>query len=112
MKGWRALLLLLWCAPALADTPCPTVSNGVSILYVNVVNAPLPVSFAGYDMETSYLTVTFTDRTSRLFVGVPRGAVMGAQIQWSNVSHYHQAIMQERSTCPLVTENNLPIWAQ
>jgi hypothetical protein len=104
-----ALLLLAWPGVALADTPCPMVSDGVSILTVNVVNAPWPVANASYDMETHYLTVTFTDRRSRMFVGVPLGIVQGIQTQWANFSAFPQAIMQEWSTCPLLTQNDLPI---
>jgi hypothetical protein len=107
---WLVLTLLL-IHPALADTPCPSVSNGVSILSVNIVNAPFPVAFAGLDLETHYLSVTFTNRTSRLFIAVPQSAVQGLQTQWANIAHYRQAIMQEQSTCPLLTPDGKLIWA-
>lgn len=107
-----AALLVLLATPAFAGTPCPQVSNGASILSVNIVSAPQPVAYAGYDLETAYLTVTFTSQTSQMFIGVPRRMVKGAQIQWANISGYPPAVMQEKSTCPLLTENNLPIWSQ
>lgn len=106
-----ALLWLLLAGPAIASTPCPTVSTGVSILSVNIVGAPLPVGFAGLDLETGYLTISFTNGTAQMFIGVPQGAVQGFQMQWASLSSYHQAIMQQRSTCPLLNSNGLPIWS-
>lgn len=107
-----ALALLVWPGAALADTPCPTVSDGVSILSVNIVNAPQPVSFSGLDLETNYLTVTFTNRSSQLFENVPRSTVQGAQTQWANISRFPTALMQENSTCPILTETGSPILVQ
>jgi hypothetical protein len=107
-----AALLALLATPAFCQTPCPQVSNNVSILSVNIVGAPLPVSFAGLDLETGFLFVTFTNRTSQMFIGVPQGLVQGFQTQWTSISGFPQAIMQEKSACPLLTENNLPIWSQ
>lgn len=112
MRRAQYLILagLLLAAPALADTPCPMVSDNVSILSVNVVNAPQPVSYSGLDLETSYLTVTFTNRTSQMFFPVPVGLVQGAfQTQWTTLLQFSQALMQERSTCPLLSETNLPL---
>jgi hypothetical protein len=109
-----AALLALLAMPALADTPCPTVSNGVNILSVNIVGAPLPVAFAGLDLETGYLTVTFVNRSSQMFIGVPQGLVQGFQTQWASISNFPQALMQEKSTCPLLQETAQvkPIWTR
>jgi hypothetical protein len=107
-----AALLGLLATPALANTPCPTVSNGVNILSVNIVGAPLPVTFAGLDLETNYLTVTFINRSSHMFIGVPLGLVQGNQTQWLTIARFPQAIMQEKSTCPLLAANNLPLQTQ
>jgi hypothetical protein len=112
MSRWFAtagLFVCCWTA-ALGQTNCPTVSDNVSILSVNIVGAPMPVGFAGLDLKTHYLTVSFFNQTSRMFIGVPRGLVQGFQTQWSSLAQFPQAIMQEKSTCPLLTENNIPIW--
>lgn len=107
-KHVRSLLALLlaWPIFAFADTPCPQVSTGVSILQVQILNPPLPVSFASYDLETSYLTLTYLDRTSRMFIAVPRGLVQSGRVQYANIAHFHQAVMQERSVCPLLAETH------
>jgi hypothetical protein len=108
------LLLLLLAGQAHAQTPCPGVSDNVSILSVNIVGAPKPVGFAGLDLETNYLTVSFYDRTAQMFIGVPRGLVQRFETQWTALTRYPQAIMQERSTCPLLQETQkvIPIWPQ
>ena len=109
-----ALWLAISAAPALAQlTPCPSVSNGVSILSVRISNPPAPVGFAGYDLETGYLTVSFSNGHSRMFVGVPQTMVQSGTVQWANLTHYRQAIMQERSTCPILYQGPLaPMLAQ
>lgn len=100
---------LFWAGPALADTGCPEVSNGVSILNVQVLNPPMPVAFAGLDLETHFLTVTYFDQSSRMFVAVPTGVVTNGNIQYVTLTQYTQAIMQERSVCPYETEDFHPL---
>src|SRR5258708_40263649 len=83
VSKWFAIALLSgWCwSAALADTPCPMVSDNVSILSVNVLGAPMPVGFAGLDLKTHYLTVSFLNRTSWMFIGVPVGWAQSFQTQ-------------------------------
>jgi hypothetical protein len=110
---WTTIAALAW-TPAMAQlTPCPTVSNGVSILSVNVVGAPAPVGFSGYDIETGYLTVSYTNSQSQMFVGVPKSFAQSGKVQYANLHQFHQAIMQERSTCPILYQGPLaPMLAQ
>jgi hypothetical protein len=87
------------------------VSNGVSVVPVRIVNAPAPIVYAGRDLETDYLFITFSKRSSRVFLGVPRRVFQYQPVQWVNIAIHTQALMQEGSPCPLLYENNLPIWS-
>lgn len=107
-----AAALLLLSVPALGQTPCPSVSDNVSLLPVNIVNAPKPISYAALDLETDYLFISYSDRSGQMLIGVPRGMVQSGQVQWANLTRFPSAIMQERSTCPLLTQNNVPILVQ
>ena len=105
-----AALLCLLCAPVSAQTLCPTVSDNVAILGVIIVNAPHPVYGASYDLETSYLTVGYTNGVSQMLTGVPLRAVQtSGPVQWASVSFYPSALMQERSECPLLSETGSPL---
>jgi hypothetical protein len=108
-----ALAWLLTATRAFADTPCPTVTSSASILSVNVSgNPPALIAMAYWDFETSFLTVNFAGNYSRMFIGVPRSAIQSGKIAWSTLLTYHEALMQERSVCPILYPNNLPIWTR
>lgn len=109
---WIALLCLL-ATPALAVTNCPTVSDGSRILPVTITGAPQPAYFGSYDLNTSYLFVTYQNGTNQMLVGVPQSLIVGHYtVPWAAISRYPSALMQERSPCPLLTPTNTPLIAQ
>lgn len=109
---WGGLAVqLAWVRWAHGATLCPSVSDNVSILMPTITGAPKPVDYAAYDLETSYLTIAYTNRTAQMLIGVPRSLITGHQtVPWAAISHYPSAIMQEKSTCPLLTQAGVPIW--
>jgi hypothetical protein len=86
------------------------VSDGVSLVPVRIVNAPTPIVYAAHDLKTDYLFITLAARSYRMFIDVPRRVYQYAPVQWVNLLIRTQALMQENSPCPLLYENNLPIW--
>lgn len=108
-----AILLCLMASPVLGQTNCPTVSDGMRILPVTVTGAPQPVFFGSYDLNTSYLTVTYQNQTNQLFTRVPSSLIIGHQtVPWTSFSRNPSAVMQEKSPCPLLAPPNSPIIAQ
>lgn len=111
MKRLAAVLALL---PGVAfgqagTTLCPMVSDNVSLLSVNIVNAPAPVQSAYLDLETNYLFIFYAGQINAMFIGVPRSVVQGPTTQYSSIKGFHQAIMQEKSACPLLAETHSEI---
>jgi hypothetical protein len=113
MKPLFALLLMT--APALAQTPCPSVSDGQRILPVAITGAPRPVFFGSYDLNTNYLFIAWQSPSNpnSMLVGVPQSVIVGHQtVPWTAISRYPSAVMQEKSPCPLLAPPNNPILAQ
>ena len=110
--GVLAALCLL-AVPALAQTNCPTVSDGSRILPVTITGAPKPAYFGSYDLNTSYLFITYQNGTNQMLIAVPQSLIVGHQtVPWAAISQYPSALMQERSPCPLLTPTNTPLIAQ
>lgn len=109
----RALILCLFVSPALAQTNCPTVSDGARILPVTIIGAPMPTYYGSYDLNTSYLFIAYQNKSNQMLTNVPRNLIVGHQtVPWAAISRYPSAIMQERSPCPLLAPPNSPILAQ
>lgn len=106
------LIVLIFCAPsvALCDTPCPSVSNQISILEPTITNSPTPVALANYDLNTKGLSVQYAGNHADYFVGVPNQAIVGhATVPWTSISSYPRALVQEKSTCPILLSNGTPL---
>jgi hypothetical protein len=103
-----ALAAISAVLPAHAQTPCPMVSDEVSVLSVVIIGAPQPVLFSTYDIPKLNLWLQFSDQTYRFFMGVPQTEIRGTA-NWSVISRHHQALMQERSPCPLLSESGPPL---
>lgn len=109
----RSIAFLLMTTAAQAQTLCPSVSNNISVIPVYLTGTPQPLDYAQYDLTTHYLTVAYMTKANQMLVGVPINAIQGrATVPWVSVQNYPSAIMQERSTCPILTEDGVPIWVQ
>lgn len=90
----------------MAQTACPTVSDGQRILPVTITGAPQPTYFGSYDLNTGYLFITYQNKTNQMLIGVPQSLIVGHQtVPWSSISRYPSAVMQEFSPCPLLQED-------
>lgn len=99
-------ILCLLTVSAMGQTPCPTVSDGTRILPVTITGTPQPVFFGSYDLNTSYLFITYQNQTNQMLIGVPKTLIVGHQtVPWASISRYPSAVMQERSPCPLLQED-------
>lgn len=109
----RVLAFMLLTTAAHGQTLCPTVSNNISVIPVYLTGTPYPLDYSQYDLTTHYLTVAYMSKNNQMLVNVPINAIQGhATVPWVSVKNYPSAIMQEKSTCPLLTETGVPIWAQ
>jgi len=108
------LIGLVLAAAAYGQTPCPTVSNGISILNVTIANPPMPINLAFYDISTGYLMISYANRTAQMLIGVPLAlfTTRPPPVPWVELENYPSAVMQERSSCPLLTETGAPLWVQ
>jgi hypothetical protein len=79
---------------------------------IEVLASPVPVIVAVWDFYTNCLTVSFSDGTSRMFINVPKTVAIAGKINWNQLLTYHEALMQERSVCPILTETNSAIWTR
>jgi hypothetical protein len=103
-------VFLSWTGAAQA-TPCGSVSNTVETLNVFITGAPRPVSLAVYDMVTKGLAVSYTNGETAYLYGVPNNLVIGhVYVTWATLNQYPRALMQERSTCPLLTTSGVPLF--
>ena len=112
---YLAALLCLLAGPALAQTNCPTVSDGARILPIAITGAPRPTYGGSYDLNTSYLWIAWQGTTDPnwMLTSVPQSLIVGHQaVPWAAISRYPSALMQERSPCPLLTPGNSPLIAQ
>ena len=103
----------LLTTPTLAQTNCPTVSDGARILPVTITGAPMPTYYGSYDLNTSYLFIAYQNQTNQMLTGVPQSLIVGhSTVAWASISRYPSAVMQQRSPCPLLAPPNNPIIAQ
>jgi hypothetical protein len=105
---------LLSCISAAAQTtPCPTVSDGSRILPVTITGAPIPTYYGSFDLNTSYLFISYQNGTAEMLTGIPQGLIVGHYtVPWAAIYRYPSALMQERSICPLLSATNTPLLAQ
>jgi len=96
-----------WPAQA-QSTPCPTVTDWISILQVFITNPPYPISYSQWDQETQYLWTVFQNGSAQFFTGVPQNQVVGFP-PWVTISSHHAALVQQHSFCPILTSNNTPL---
>lgn len=101
-------ILLIWPAAARAYTPCPTVTDWVSILQVFLTGTPYPLANAQYDLKTKYLWVLFTNNVAHFYINVPLSQVQG-QPKWATVSRNHEALVQQGTWCPILLSSGLPL---
>ena len=111
MRLVRSLLIWLALASpagAVTTTPCPGVTDWISILQVFVTGAPYPVSNAQYDINKKYLWVFFQNGLAHFYVNVPLGQIQGTA-KWPTISGNCEALVQQGTWCPILQENNLPL---
>jgi hypothetical protein len=105
------LLSIATCKAAWGDTACPTVSNNIENLSVSVTGAP-SAGQGFYDPTTGGLTFQPVGPGNRAhyFVGVPRALVVGHQyMPWVTLRAYPEALVQEKSNCPILLQNGKPL---
>lgn len=100
------MLLALSSASYAQTTPCPTIVDNISVMSVVVTGSPQPIQTANYDLARNNLTVIYPSQNAVIFVAVPRSLVQSGKISWAVLNGYHPGLMQNRSVCPLLTQDN------
>lgn len=116
MKPLRLLVcmaaLLLGWGRAQAETACPTVSTNVSVVNAFITGSPIPIGLATYDQTTLGLSIQFAGPGNKAIylVGVPKQLIIGrASTPWASIRSYPEALVQDRSPCPVLSATGSPI---
>lgn len=113
MKACIILFVLVFgLAPTIArsDTPCGGVSTVISVLNPTITGAPKPVKLATYDLNTKGLSIQYANNRADYLVGVPSQVIVGhATVPWASIARYPTALVQDRSTCPVLSSAGTPI---